>query len=161
MTIYTSNPFLLYTDEQIFGCTSSEGSAHFVKHLLFGSDLTFFRQIPGSTQCTSAGNNRYLDQWICIFQQPRDRGVSCFMQGNRASFRFCSNLGLLFQTTDDTVYRIQKILLAYKFLSVTLSKHMLGALRWRGKTAMAGLRVSGGRNVRHEAMPCQVRPHGW
>ena len=41
------------------------------------------------------------------------------MQGNRASFRFCSNLGLLFQTTDDTVYRIQKILLAYKFLSVT------------------------------------------
>ena len=41
------------------------------------------------------------------------------MQGNRASFRFCGNLGLLFQTTDDTVYRIQKILLAYKFLSVT------------------------------------------
>ena len=40
------------------------------------------------------------------------------MQSDGTSFSFRCNLGFLFQTTDDAVYRIQKVLLAYKFLSV-------------------------------------------
>ena len=55
---------------------------------------------------------------VGIFQQPGDRGVSCFMQSDGASFCFRCNLGFLFQTTDDAVYRIQEVLFAYEFLSV-------------------------------------------
>ena len=45
--------------------------------------------------------------------------MSRFVQGDRTSFGFCSNLGFLFQPTDDTVYCIQEVLFANEFLSVT------------------------------------------
>ena len=40
------------------------------------------------------------------------------MQSDGTSFCFRCNLGFLFQTTDDAVYRIQEVLLAYEFLPV-------------------------------------------
>ena len=72
--------------------------------------------------------------------------MSCFMQSDGTSFSFRSNLGFLFQTTDDAVYRIQKVLLAYKFLSVAGSDQCsfiadIGDIRTRESRSLASQQV--------------------
>ena len=58
------------TGEEFLSGASSEQRAHFVEHLLLGGNLSFFRQIPCGAQCTTAGNDAHLDEWVGVFAEP-------------------------------------------------------------------------------------------
>ena len=56
--------------EELFGCTSAEDGTHLVEHLLLGSDLSFFGQVPCGAERLSARHDGHLHQGVGILQVP-------------------------------------------------------------------------------------------
>ena len=56
--------------KEFLGGTSAQCGTHLVKHLLLGGYLTLLRQIPGCTQCTSAGYYCDLYERVGVFKEP-------------------------------------------------------------------------------------------
>ena len=105
--------------EEFLGGTSAQGGTHLVQHLFLGGNLSFFRQIPCSTQGTSTGHYGNLHQRVGILQVPTYGGMTSLVQGNGALLLHGHHLGLLLQTTDDTVHGSKEVILAHCALSVT------------------------------------------
>ncbi len=87
--------------------------------MLSRSELTFFGQIPRSTQSLTARHNGNLHQRIAIAQQPTDGGVSRLVIGNVAFLLFGENFRFFLQSTDNSVDCIEKILLVDHLFVVT------------------------------------------
>ena len=54
-----------------------------------------------------------------MFKEPGNGGMTGFVKGDGTFFVLGHDFGFLFQTTDDTVYRIQKVLFAYRIFLMT------------------------------------------
>src|SRR6185312_13062033 len=116
-----------YFSEHYFFCsTSAKGSAHFICHLLSGSNLPFFRQVPCSTQRFTSRHNGYFHQWVSIFQYPANKGMPCFVECNYFLFAWRYKPVLLLQSANHTVNRIEEILFVnYLFVVSRSNKRSL------------------------------------
>ena len=99
------------TSEQFLGSTATQQGTHLVEHLLLSGDLALFRQIPSGTKCLATRHNADLYQWVGKFAEPRNGGMTGFVEGNGAFFGCSHHLGLFLQTSDDAVYGIEEVLL--------------------------------------------------
>ena len=106
---------------ELFSRSSRQCGAHFVQHLFACGYLSFFGQIPGCAQCTTTGNDGNFNQGVGIFKKPTDGRMAGLVQGNGLLFGSRHHLGLLFQTSDDTVHCRQEILTADMRLVVARS----------------------------------------
>ena len=57
-------------NEKLFGSSSSQCCTHLVEHSFFGGDLSFFGEIPCSTEGFSARYDSYFYKRVGILQEP-------------------------------------------------------------------------------------------
>ena len=105
--------------KELFGSASGECGADFVEHLLAGHDAPFFGEVPCSAESLSAGDNRNLDEGVCIFQEPTYGGMSRLVQGDAAFFVLRHHLGLAFKTSNYAVDGIEEVLLVHTLVAMT------------------------------------------
>lgn len=91
--------------------TAAQNGGHLVEHLLLGRDLALLGQIPCRAERLPSRNNRYLDQRIRMFEHPAHGRMSRLVVGNRLLLLRRNNLVLTLQTTDNTVDRIEEVVL--------------------------------------------------
>ena len=100
--------------EEFLSSTTSQERAHFVEHSLLGLEYALLWQIPGCAKRLTTRHDAYLHQRIGKLREPRDRGVTSLVDSDGALLGLCHHLGLLLQTSDDTVYCIEEVLLLHR-----------------------------------------------
>ena len=91
------------TNEELFGCTSAKQAADLVAHGFVGDNLSLLGHIPSCSEGVATGHDGDLDEGIAIFEEPRDGGVTGFVDGDAVLLFLRHHLRLLFQTADDAI----------------------------------------------------------
>ena len=97
-------------EHHLFGSTTCQSGTHLVEHLFAGDDGALFGQIPSRAKTLSARYDGHLHQRVGVFQKPRHRSVSGFVDGNGALFLLRHDARLLLQTADDAVDSVEEVL---------------------------------------------------
>ena len=105
------------TEEDLFGGTTCERGAHLVTQSLGRGDLTLLGEVPSRTEGLASRYDGDLDQRIGVLEEPADRGVSSFVEGDAVTLLFGGHLILLLQTTDDAVDGVHKVITGDELLA--------------------------------------------
>ena len=104
-------------EEDLFGGTTCERGAHLVTQSLSRGDLTLFGEVPSSTEGLASRYDGDLDQRIGVLEEPADRGVPSFVEGDAVTLLFGGHLVLLLQTTDDAVDGVHEVITGDELLA--------------------------------------------
>ena len=107
--------------EKFLGSASAEQRTHLVEHLFLRRNLAFFGQIPRCAEGLSAWHNRHFHERIGVFAEPRNRRVTSFVQGDGTFFCSSHHFRFLLQTADDSIDRVEEVLLRDGFGIATRS----------------------------------------
>ena len=105
------------TEEDLFGGTTCERGAHLVTQSLSRGDLTLLGEVPSRTEGLTSRYDGDLDQRIGVLEEPADRGVSSFVEGDAVTLLFGGHLVLLLQTTDDAVDGVHEVITGDELLA--------------------------------------------
>ena len=105
------------TEEDLFGGTTCERGAHLVAQSLGRGDLTLLGEVPSRTERLASRYDGDLDQRIGVLEEPADRGVSSFVEGDAVTLLFGGHLVLLLQTTDDAVDGVHEVITGDELLA--------------------------------------------
>ena len=105
------------TEEDLFGGTTCERGAHLVAQSLGRGDLTLLGEVPSRTEGLASRYDGDLDQRIGVLEEPADRGVSSFVEGDAVTLLFGGHLVLLLQTTDDAVDGVHEVITGDELLA--------------------------------------------
>ena len=105
------------TEEDLFGGTTCECGAHLVAQSLGRGDLTLLGEVPSGAEGLASRYDGDLDQRIGVLEEPADRGVSSFVEGDAVTLLFGGHLVLLLQTTDDAVDGVHEVITGDELLA--------------------------------------------
>ena len=110
------------SDEEFFRGASSEDGAELVQHLFACGVGAFFGHVPCCAETLSSRHDGDLHERVGILQEPRDGGMSGFVNGNRAFFVLGHDFACAFESSDDSVHGVHEVLFP-DFVSVVACSH--------------------------------------